>query len=613
MKRTTCRVGAAAGLLALIAAAAVPARAGEAPEGPDRDSVAVGRGGAVATVDPDATEAGMRVLRSGGNAVDAAVAAAAALGVTEPYSSGFGGGGYFVYYSAAEGRVHTLDGRETAPAAMREDSFLEDGEPIPFEEAVTSGLSVGAPGTPATWERAVEQWGSRPLQYVMRPAIRLAERGFTVDATFNEQTAANAERFADFPATAELFLPGGAPPEVGTVLRNPDLADTYRDFARHGASVLEGEIGADVVETATAPPVAPGADRQVRPGLLSAGDLADYEVVERDPTHVDYRGLDVYGMAPSSSGGSTVGEALNIIDTRDPAELAPEEIQHLTLEASKLAYADRNAYIGDPAHVDVPLETLLSEDYARQRACLVEPDSVLAAPVAPGDPGAGNGDGDACAPSSAPAGPEPEGPSTTHLVTADRWGNVVSYTLTIEQTGGSGITVPGRGFLLNNELTDFDFRVSETGAGAANLPAPGKRPRSSMAPTIVLRDGEPWLALGSPGGATIITTVLHVLVDRVDRGMTLPEAVAAPRLSQRNAEQTQAEPGFFDTPEEKALSELGHVFAETPEIGAVSALEFLDRGRIQAVAEPRRRGGGHAAVLRERGWEPPGPGSGAAR
>ncbi|MFC7328393.1 gamma-glutamyltransferase [Marinactinospora rubrisoli] len=582
------------GLLVLLGTAAVPAAAEEHPRPPDRDPVAVGRGGAVVTVDPDATEAGMRILRSGGNAVDAAVAAAAALGVTEPYSGGFGGGGYFVYYSAADREVYTLDGRETAPAAMREDSFLEDGEPIPFPEAVTSGLSVGAPGAPATWEHALREWGTVSLGRALRPAISLADRGFVVDETFRRQTADNAERFADFPATAELFLPNGAPPEVGSVLRNPDLADTYREFARHGTGVLAGDIGTEIAATAAAPPVAEDADRTVRPGLLTAEDVAGYELVERAPTHVEYRGLDVYGMAPSSSGGSTVGEALNILDRYQPEDLGPAELQHLTLEASKLAYADRNAYIGDPAYSDVPLDTLLSPEFAAQRACRISPDAVLPAPAAPGDVTGAGGD---CAEQGTPAVEGAEGPSTTHLVTADRWGNVVSYTFSIEQTGGSGIVVPGRGFLLNNELTDFDFQVSETGAGAANLPAPDKRPRSSMSPTIVLRDGRPWLAVGSPGGATIITTVLHVLVDRIDRGMTLPEAVEAPRLSQRNAEATQVEPAFMGTPEQKELSELGHTFTEVNEIGAVAALEFLGRGRIQAVAESERRGGGHAEVL----------------
>ncbi|MFC3996608.1 gamma-glutamyltransferase [Nocardiopsis sediminis] len=588
MSRVTIRIGAVLGAAVLVGTGAVPAAAQA-----DRDPVAVGRGGAVATVDPAATEAGLEVLRRGGNAVDAAVAAAAALGVTEPYSGGFGGGGYFLYYSPADDRVYTLDGRETAPAAMQEDAFLEDGEPIPFAEAVTSGLSVGAPGAPATWERAIEEWGRTPLNRVMRPAIELAEDGFTVDETFRSQTEQNADRFADFPDTADLFLPGGAPPEPGTVFRNPDLADTYRAFAAEGADVLAGEIGADIAATAAEPPVAPGTDRVVRPGLLTADDVAGYTVEERDPAHSDFRGLDVYGMAPSSSGGSTVGEALNIIERYDPEELGDTGTRHVMLEAARLAFADRNAYVGDPAYADVPLDTLLSDDFAAQRACHIDLDKAGESPAAPGDVAGGDG----CAAAGPPAGAGQEGPSTTHLVTADRWGGVVSYTMSIEQTGGSGITVPGRGFLLNNELTDFEFEVAESGAGAANLPAPNKRPRSSMAPTIVLRDGEPYLAVGSPGGATIITTVLQLLVDRVDRGLTLPEAMAEPRVSQRNGAATDAEPAFLGTPAEAELTEMGHAFAEVPEIGAAVGLEVLDRGRIQAVAEPDRRGGGHAAVL----------------
>ena len=592
-------LGAAACAL-LVSASGLPAAADvqdRPPGAPDRSPVATGSGGAVATVDPDATAAGMSMLRRGGTAADAAVAAAAALGVTEPYSAGFGGGGYLLYYSAEDGRVHTLDARETAPAAMGEDAFLEDGEPIPFREAVTSGLSVGAPGAPAAWEEAVDTWGRKSLKQVMRPAIELAEDGFVVDATFRDQTAANAERFADFPATAELFLPGGAPPEPGTVFRNPELAETYRAFAKGGTQVLDGPIGRDIAEAAADPQTAPGTDREVRPGLLTAADVAAYEPVRRDPTHVEFQGLDVYGMAPSSSGGTTVGEALAIVDRSAPEEGDEAGTLHATLEASKLAFADRNAYIGDPAFTDVPVDALLSPEYAERRACLIAPESVLPAPVAPGDPS--GGDGAECPdPGARPSAPDTEGLSTTHLVTADRWGNVASFTLSIEQTGGSGITVPGRGFLLNNELTDFDFAVSDTGAGAANLPGPGKRPRSSMSPTIVLDDGAPVMALGSPGGATIITTVLQVIVDTAALGTPLPDAVAAPRASQRNAPETDAEPGFLGTPAEKDLTGRGHTFSEASEIGAVAALEYLEDGRIRAVAEPERRGGGHAEVLR---------------
>ncbi|MFP5283914.1 MAG: gamma-glutamyltransferase, partial [Actinomycetes bacterium] len=475
----------------------------------EKNPVAVGSGGAVASVDPEATEAGLEVLRRGGNAVDAAVATAAALGVTEPYSAGIGGGGYFVYYDARTGRIRTLDGRETAPASIPTDAFLDPatGQPYPFPpQLVTSGVSVGVPGTPATWAEALDRWGSLSLRQALRPAVRIARRGFVVDETFRGQTLQNARRFAAIRPTAELFLPGGDAPAVGSIFRNPDLADTYQILGRRGVNAIyRGQIGREVVETVQNPPTVPGTDLPVPPGYLERSDLAAYEVIARRPTRIGYRGLEVYGMAPSSSGGTTVGEALNILEETPLTATSRAQALHYYLDASALAFADRNAYVGDPAYVDVPTPTLLSQRYARSRACLIPPDRALPTPT-----GAGALDARGC-----PTGPATRtgerGTSTTHLVTADRWGNVVAYTLTIEQTGGSGIVVPDRGFLLNNELTDFTTVYSPTDP---NRIQGGKRPRSSMSPTIVLRDGEPFLALGSPGGSTIITTVLQMLVNR---------------------------------------------------------------------------------------------------
>ncbi|MFE4415187.1 gamma-glutamyltransferase [Streptomyces sp. NPDC056821] len=592
-------------VLSPTATAAAPAGAGSDPKQVPKSAVATGSGGAVASVNPYASQAGIQVLRTGGNAVDAAVATAAALGVVEPYSAGVGGGGYFVYYDARTRTVHTIDGRETAPAGMREDSFRDPvtGKAIPSAEAVNSGLSVGVPGTPATWQQALADWGTVPLAQALQPATTIAQSGFVVNDEFRAQTAMNEERFRDFTPTAELFLPNGELPVVGSRFRNPDLARTYRLLAKEGVDALyRGEIGRDVVRTVQHPPVAPGSERVVRPGLMEAGDLADYRTIRQAPTHATYRGLDIYSMAPSSSGGTTVGEALNILENYDLSSADRVQALHHYLEASRIAYADRNRHVGDPAFSDVPTAELLSKQFAKERACLISPTSTLTSPVAAADP---RRPGPGC---SAGVGFQEsyEGPSTTHLVTADRWGNVVSYTLTIEQTGGSAITVPGRGFLLNNELTDFDFTpISKTVPGP-NLPGPGKRPRSSMAPTIVLKDGRPLLALGSPGGATIITTVLQTLVNRVDLGMTLPEAVAAPRISQRNRATTDAEPAFLDSPERIGLERLGQRFAlapmtftPSPEIGAVAALEILADGRTQAVAEPDRRGGGSAMVVRE--------------
>ncbi|MFF0724347.1 gamma-glutamyltransferase [Streptomyces sp. NPDC004134] len=598
LRRPTVPLALAA-ILATAGAAAPPTAAGTDAPAPPKSAVATGYGGAVASVDADATAAGIEVLRDGGNAVDAAVATAAALGVTEPYSGGIGGGGYFVYYDARSGRVATLDGREKAPRSADEKLFMENGAAIPFDQAVTSGLSVGVPGTPATWEQALRQWGTASLGEALAPATRLAEEGFTVDETFRSQTAANEARFRDFPATRELFLPGGAPPAVGSTLRNPDLAATYGQLADEGAGAMyRGDLAADVSDTVRRPPVDPDADRVVRAGDLRPADLRAYRVARQQPTHVAYRGLDVYGMAPSSSGGTTVGEALNILEGTDLGGLSEAQYLHRFLEASRVSFADRGRWVGDPRFSRVPTRELLSQPYADSRACLISPDAVLTSPLAPGDPRRPDA---SCAAKGAPEDTSYEGPSTTHLTTADKWGNVVAYTMTIEQTGGSGITVPGRGFLLNNELTDFSFTPAVPGVPDPNLPGPGKRPRSSMAPTIVLDGGEPLLATGSPGGSTIITTVLQVLTGRLDRGLTLPEAIAAPRASQRNTASTSAEPGFLGLPARGELAELGHRFADGGEIGAATGVERLPDGRWVAAAEPERRGGGAAAVVRPAG------------
>ncbi len=582
-----------AAVLSVGAAAPPGARPGPAvPKTP----VAVGHGGAVSSVDADASAAGIEILRKGGNAVDAAVATAAALGVTEPYSAGVGGGGYFVYYDARTRAVHTIDGRETAPLDADEDLFLEDGKPLAFADAVTSGLAVGTPGTPATWQKALDTWGSRSLASVLKPAERLASDGFTVDETFRSQTAANEERFRHFPDTAALFLPGGRLPAVGSTLKNPDLARTYRQLGREGVrSVYHGAIGEDIVATVAKPPVDPASGWNARPGTLDRADLAAYRAKLQAPTRTDYRGLSVHSIAPSSSGGTTVGEALNILERTDLRAASQERYLHRFIEASRIAFADRGRWVGDPAFAPVPTRELLSQRHADARACLIRDDAVLTSPLAPADPRHPV----PCARGGRAAPTTYEGESTTHLTVADRWGNVVAYTLTIEQTGGSGITVPGRGFLLNNELTDFSFAPADPAVHDPNLPGPGKRPRSSIAPTIVLdRHDRPVLALGSPGGATIITTVLQTLTGVLDRGLPLVDAIAAPRASQRNAARTELEPGLYDSPARPRLEALGHVFTRNPEIGAATAVQRLPDGRWLAAAEKERRGGGAAMVVR---------------
>jgi gamma-glutamyltranspeptidase / glutathione hydrolase len=577
-------------LVALLTVATV-LRAGEpalaAPPTPSKQATAIGTGGAAASVDPLATKTAIDVLRRGGTAVDAAVAAAAVLGVVEPFSCGIGGGGFMTIYRASDGRVFSLDGREIAPQAFRPDSFIDPatGLPIPFAEGVTSGLGVGVPGTPRLWEEALERFGRMPLAAALAPAIAIARAGFEVDQIFHDQVASNLARFSDFTSTRELY---GAAPAVGSIFRNPDLAKTYQTLAAHGMDAFYGgPLAAAIVQTVQHPPLVPDVTRNVRPGLMTAADLAAYELIRRAPTEIGFRGHQVFGMGPPSSGGSTVGEALNILEGFDLAGAPRELALHRMLEASKLSFADRNVYLGDPAFFDVPLTGLLSDGYAAVRRALIGP-TALAVPVGAGDPRPFD------AAASAAVFAETESPSTTHLTVSDRFGNVVSYTFTIEQIGGSGIVVPSYGFLLNNELTDFNF--VPTVPQGANDPAGGKRPRSSMAPTIVLKGGKPVVSLGSPGGATIITTVLQLLVERLDLGKTLPEAIATPRLSQRNTVTTQAEPAFFGTPEEAALRARGQVFSSVPEIGAATGIEFLPGGLVRAAAEPVRRGGGSAMV-----------------
>ncbi|HET6986609.1 MAG TPA: gamma-glutamyltransferase, partial [Kribbella sp.] len=390
-------------------------------------------------------------------------------------------------------------------------------------------------------------------------------------------------------------------PAVGSLFRNPELADTYRMLGKKGLSAFYGgELAAEMAAVVKNPPKSATTTLPVMPGYLTTSDLAAYKAIDRAPTKVRYDGLDLYGMPPSSSGGTTMGEALNILQPQHLKQLSTPQALHTYLEASALAFADRAAYVGDPAYVNVPTKELTSRGFGAERSCQIDPAHAATKPVPAGSP---DGSYSRCAKGVATTQrPDTEGLSTTHLVAADKWGNVVSYTLTIEQTGGSGITVPGRGFLLNNELTDFSAVYDPADP---NRIQPGKRPRSSMSPTIVLRGGQPFIALGSPGGSTIITTVLQTLTNRLDRDMTLPEAIAAPRASQRNTASVTAERSFIDT-YGSALGAYGHTFtpagapgSSAAEIGAVAALEFLPGGAILAAAEPTRRGGGSAGTVKQ--------------
>src|SRR5215217_724739 len=431
-----------------------------------------GAGGAVSSVDGVASQAGIDVLRRGGNAADAAVATAAALGVTEPYSAGIGGGGFLVFYDASSRTVGTLDGRETAPRTFNERTFTDsNGNALDFAAAVSSGLSVGVPGTPALWQAAVNRWGTESLSQVLRPAERVARRGFVVDQTYRQQTLDNQDRFRKFPETARVYLPGGSAPAVGSVFRNPDLARTYRLLRTEGTGVLyRGRLGAELVDAARNPRTAPGV--QVFRGQITERDLRDYRALVKAPTRTTYRGLRVYGMPVPSSGGIAVGEALNLLEAYDRRTRLPlwdvDDVQYLHrfAEATATAFADRARWVGDVP--GVPTRELLSQGFANERACqLFNPNQAHSRPIPFGSP-----DGSySCTRPAGRTAVQRDDHGTTHLTVADRWGNVAAYTLTIEQTGGSGITVPGYGFLLNNELTDFNFVPLQAGVPDPNLPA----------------------------------------------------------------------------------------------------------------------------------------------
>ncbi len=425
-----------------------------------------------------------------------------------------------------------------------------------------------------------------------------------MDDTFHKQTEENKERFEAFTTTPKLYLPGGDAPKVGSVLRNPELAHTYRQLGRDGLdSFYHGAIADQIASLSRRPPKSPDTTLPVPKGFMHASDIHGYHAITRPPTHVDYRGYDVYGMAPSSSGGSTVGESLNIMERYPLSHMSVGAVLHHYLEATALAFADRAAYVGDPAYVDVPLKTLLSDKYAASRACQINENKAFTPPVAAGDVDHFSGKCGGASASPGKQARDTENVETTNLTVTDRWGNIVEYTLTIEQTGGSGILVPHRGFLLNNELTDFTAAYDPADP---NRIEPGKRPRSSISPTVILRNGKPFLALGSPGGSTIITTVTQLILDRIDRKMSLPKAIADPRAQQGNTPRVVAEQSFINK-YGPLLRPYGHKFSpagapgtSAAQIGAATAIGFGRHGLLTAVSEPTRRGGGSALVVHPR-------------
>ena len=526
----------------------------------------------VAAANPLAVEAGARVLREGGNAADAMVAVQAVLGLVEPQSSGLGGGAFLVWYDAGTGEVTTLDARETAPLAADPRYFLDDdGEPLTFMTAVVSGRSVGTPGTPRLLEDAHRRWGRSNWAGLFSDAIAHAEDGFAVSTRLAESVALASESLATFSATAEYFLPNGAPVAAGDILTNPGYADTLGQIAARGASAFyTGEIAADIVAATRT---------EAHPGLLSMTDLARYEVIERPAVCYDYRSNRVCGMGPPSSGAVAIAQILGMLETFDLGAMGPQDLEARRLmgDATRLAFADRGRYLADSDFVPVPVEGLIDREYLAARAELLRGDDALPE-VSAGEPAWDHALlwGDDL---------REERPATSHISIVDADGNVLSMTTTIESGFGSRLFV--RGFLLNNELTDFSFRTHAQGWPIANRVEPGKRPRSSMSPTIVLRDGAPVLSIGSPGGATIIGFTAQAIIAHLDWGMDVQEAVMMPHLV--NSFGTyQIEAGTWAEDLVTPLSDLGfqtNVTALTSGLHAISLSDMLRGG-----ADPRREG-----------------------
>ncbi|KYF59969.1 gamma-glutamyltranspeptidase, partial [Sorangium cellulosum] len=518
------------------------------------------RKGVVAVNDPLAAEVGANILAQGGNAIDAAVAMAFAMNVVEPLSSGIGGGGFMVVHLAQSGETLALDFREKAPAASAADMLAGRA----FSEVSTSGVSVGVPGAVLGLATALEAWGTFTLAETLDPAIHLAETGVPVSAFVAENAA--SPRTALEPETSAIFRrPDGAPLEAGDLLVQPDLARTFELIAEQGPSVFyEGEIAEAIVD----------AQRRARydggEGRMTLDDLALYDVVLRTPVIDDYRGFTVASMPSPSSGGLTVIQILKLLerfpigDERRGFGFGEAKTLHVMIEGMRLAFADRAVWMGDDDVVPVPAAGLLADPYVAARSAMISETTRMATPAA-GDPLPFDGP----TPTPPPAPGDDEEGSTTHFSVVDAWGNVVSCTVTIEQLWGTGITVPGYGFLLNNELTDFNRQPAP--APGTNNVAPFKRPRSSIAPTLLFKRDEPFAALGSPGGATIINSVLQVTMNLLDHGMTLQQAVDAPRISITSPSgEVTVEPGVEQAALD-GLAALGHRLTEG-EIGAVNAV-----------------------------------------
>lgn len=535
-------------------------------------SAEVGKRAMVVTADKRATTAAYQVLRGGGNAVDAAIAAQWVLNVVEPQSSGIGGGGFFMYYDAATKSIHTFDGREKAPAEAFPEMFIDEktGAPMPFyPDRITGGLPVGVPGTLKLLHTVHGKFGSKKYNFgdLFDPAILLAENGFHVTSRLFYHTNEEALRLKRFEASRKIFFnEEGDAYKPRDILFQKDLAETFKLIKQDGINVFyEGEIARDIVDAVR--------NASYHPGHMKMEDLLFYNVEVRDPVRGNYRGYDVFSMGPPSSGGSTLIQALHILEGFNVRLMGrtPEGI-HVFSEAQKLAFQDRNKFIGDPVYSDVPLEKLISKEFARSRSAEITANRTL--------------------PVTVPSKPMyMEGMHTSHISIVDQDGNMVSFTTTIESVFGSGMVVPGRGFLLNNELTDFN-EIPRNGKDELhpNAVEGDKRPRSSMTPTFVFKKGEPFLIAGTPGGSTIIGTVLNIIVNVIDLEMPLKQAMVTPRIINRNGP-TELEGALYANDLLKdQLEQMGHRISERVVIGNAQAIHFESPERIVGESDPRGEG-----------------------
>jgi gamma-glutamyltranspeptidase/glutathione hydrolase len=568
--------------LALLLASAWPGLAQTAPDQPESTTAIVERESVeahrfmVAAAHPLAAEAGAAVLRAGGSAADAAVAVQIMLNLVEPQSSGIGGGAFLLYWDASEARLTSFDARETAPMSATPGYWLgADGEAVEFWDAVVGGRSVGVPGVPRLLETIHDRHGRLPWASLFAPTIALAEAGFPVSPRLAAAIAeAEPNRLAAFPATQAYFFDAeGAPLAEGAILSNPDFARTLRLIAAEGVDPFyEGAIAGDIVAAI---------HTETNPGELTAADLSDYRVIERAPVCIDYRTAEVCGMGPPSSGGLTVGQILGMLEPFDlGAPGSNLDANHLFIEAARLAFADRGLYMADADFVEMPTAGLLDPDYLASRSGLIDPGRAMPE-ASPGEPPWKEGR------LYAPDQPRPEY-GTSHFVIVDSYGDMVSATTSIET--GFGSRVMTGGFLLNNQLTDFAFTPETDGKPVANRVEGGKRPRSSMAPTVVLEDGAPRLLIGSPGGSRIIPYVAQALVGILDLGLDPQVAIDRPHLASQGSGlgvDVEEGPGADETI--AALNALGHE-AEAANLNSGLHVIEIEPGVLRGAADKRREG-----------------------